>query len=111
VASPVYAHLLLPAEDSVSEDGERHHLHREREGRRSGDVSDRKHQQGSLVGEVYVGLLLRKLSLHAMWLLLEDCLDDGGLFGCAGAEVAGRGVEGGVTEQGLDLRDVGATLA
>jgi len=54
VVSPVYAHLLLPAEDFVSDDDEGHHLHREREGRRSGDVSDRKHQQGSLVGEVYV---------------------------------------------------------
>jgi len=66
---------------------------------------------GSQARAAVGGLLLRKLSLLAMWLLLEDCLDNGGLFGCAGAEVAGRGVEGRVTEQGLDLRDVGATLA
>ena len=45
-----------------------------------------------------------------MWLLLEDCLDDGGLFGGCFAEVASRGVEGGVAEQGLDLGDVGSAV-
>ncbi|GAB3086004.1 hypothetical protein [Micromonospora schwarzwaldensis] len=41
---------------------------------------------------------------------VEDALDEGGLFGGAGAEVAGGGVEGGVAEQGLSLGRVGATL-
>ena len=44
-------------------------------------------------------------------LLVEDCFDDGGLLGCAGAEVARRGVKGGVAEQGLDLGGIGAALA
>lgn len=43
--------------------------------------------------------------------LLEHGFDDGGLFGGAGAEVAGAGFDGGVVEQGLDLGDVGAALA
>jgi hypothetical protein len=48
--------------------------------------------------------------LRWSWLaLLEDAFDDGGLFGGAGAEVPGRGLERAVPEQGLDR--VGAALA
>ena len=43
--------------------------------------------------------------------MVEDCFDDGGGFGGAGAEVSGGAVECGVAEQGLDLGDVGAALA
>lgn len=35
--------------------------------------------------------------------VVEDALDDGGVLGRSGAEVPGRGVEGSVSEQGLDL--------
>jgi len=43
--------------------------------------------------------------------VIEDALDHGGVLGCSGAEVPGRSVDGGVSEQGLDLGGVGATLA
>jgi hypothetical protein len=43
--------------------------------------------------------------------LLEDAVDDGGLFGVAGAEVAGGGFDGGLAEERLDLCGVGAALA
>jgi hypothetical protein len=43
--------------------------------------------------------------------LLENALDDFGLFGLAGAEVAGSGLDGGQTEEGLDLGGVGSALA
>jgi hypothetical protein len=43
--------------------------------------------------------------------LLEDAVDDGGLFGVAGAEVAVGGFDGGVAEKCLDLGGVGAALA
>ena len=42
---------------------------------------------------------------------IEDPLDYRGGFGGSGAEVAGGGIERGVTEEGLDLGDVGAALA
>lgn len=43
--------------------------------------------------------------------VVEDALDDGGVLGRSGAEVPGRGVEGSVSEQGLDLGRVGSALA
>ncbi len=43
--------------------------------------------------------------------LLEDAVDDGGLLGVAGAEVAGGGLDGGMAEESLDLGGVGAALA
>ncbi|WP_420823491.1 transposase [Streptomyces natalensis] len=42
--------------------------------------------------------------------LFEDALDDFGLFGLAGAEVAGSGFDGGQTEEGLDLGGVGSAF-
>ena len=43
--------------------------------------------------------------------MIEDALDDGGVLGWSGAEVPGCGVDGGVSEQGLDLCGVGSALA
>jgi hypothetical protein len=43
--------------------------------------------------------------------VIEDPLDDGGVLGWSGAEVPGRGVDGGVAEEGLDLGGVGPALA
>lgn len=43
--------------------------------------------------------------------MIEDPLDDGGVLGRSGAEVPGRGVDGGVAEEGLDLGGVGSALA
>ena len=42
--------------------------------------------------------------------LPEDAVDDGGLLGGADAEVAGCGLDGGLSEECLDLRGVGAAL-
>jgi hypothetical protein len=41
----------------------------------------------------------------------EDGVDDGGLLGGFGAEVAGAGLDGGVVQRGLDLGDTGPSLA
>lgn len=55
--------------------------------------------------------LVGRHALQACSLVAEDALDDGGVLGRAGPEVPGRGVDGGVAEQGLDLGGVGAALA
>jgi hypothetical protein len=44
-------------------------------------------------------------------LLVEDALDDGGLFGGPGAEVPGGGFQRAVAEQGLDLGGVSTAQA
>jgi hypothetical protein len=43
--------------------------------------------------------------------VVEDPLDDSGVLGWSGAEVPGRGVDGGVAEECLDLGGIGSALA
>ena len=43
-------------------------------------------------------------------LVSEDALDDFGVLGWPGTEVPGRGVDGCVPEQGLDLGGIGSAL-
>ena len=43
--------------------------------------------------------------------VVEDPLDDSGVLGWSGAEVPGRGVDGGVAEECLNLAGIGSALA
>lgn len=54
---------------------------------------------------------VHETSTLALKCLVEDAVDDGGLLGCASAEIPSRGVEGGVAEEGLDLSDVSTAFA